>query len=191
MKWVIGVVVVVIIVIVLWWSGIFGGSTPAPVQQSATVVNSIATSTVAPATGNQANSVIDSSVSGIDAQISAINTTMAGIKTPTKSQVSALAVSFQGVNVSLGQLAVVLTTRITNAKTGGTSVTGLQAALVDLNHQLSNMTSQVGAAAKNVMATSSTSVTYQQSFKQLQTAQTYLQAARSDVGIVLQGLNIK
>lgn len=185
MKWVIGIVVVIIIVLGLWMSGVFGGASTTPTQQSAAVKNSM------PTEGALADSVIDMDVASIDGQIKTINTTLAGLSSPTKSQLSTLAGNFQTVNGALSKLIMKLNARFSNARNSGMPASNIQTTLGDLNLQLSNMTSSASTAGKNAMATSSAAAVLQQSLKQLQSAQTYLQNARADIATVLQGLAIK
>jgi hypothetical protein len=183
-KWIIGVVVLIIMVLGLWWSGVFGGSSSSTQSAAVTNVTSINNSVLA-------DSVIDADVAGVDAQIKTIATNLGTVKTPTKSQISALAANFQTVTVALNNLSTKLSARIINANTSGIQVTTAQAARADLGRQLSNMTSHSSTAGVNAMASSSTSMTFQQSLTQLKSAQMYLQAARADVESILQGLAIK
>ncbi len=187
-KWVWAVVVVVIILLALWYSGVFGSATPA--TQPAAVTTAVTSGTTGTAMAAQ-DAVIKSDVASLDAQIAGINTALAISGTPTKAQISAAAASFKTATTLFGKLAVEIKARSVNTQTAGGSVAGITTALNDLNVQVSNMSSQVGAASKNAMATSSTSTTLTASYKQLQTAQGYAAAARTDIGSVMQTLGIK
>ena len=188
-KWVWAIVIIIIILLGLWYSGVFSSLMPAPATQPAAVAtgaNSIAATTMA-----AQDSGIKTDVAALDVQIAAVNSSITASATPTKQQIATIAANVGATAVMFNKLSVELQSRITNAQTTGASVAGLQAALKDLAMQVSNMTSQAGAASKNVMATSSNSTTITASFSQLKAAQKYAVAARADIQTVLQGLNIK
>ncbi len=191
-KWVLGILVIIIIIGVLWHIGIFGGTTTTtPVQQSAAVSNSTTT----------ANSTVvsDSSIDAINASINAQATSIAKALsaaggTPSATQISAIASTFQGSNTLMANLITGLTARITNARSAGGSLTveqTEQAQLTDLGHQLSNMTSQVSAATANTATAYPTTAARQQALKQLLVAQTDLKAAQADIATIVKELGVK
>jgi hypothetical protein len=186
-QWVWAVVIIIIILLALWWSGVFSSLMPAPaVTQPAAVTTAVTTTNSMAAQ----DSAIKTDVATLDTQIAAINSGIAASATPSKQQIGTIAASVSAAGGTFNKLLVELRSRITNAQTAGSSVAALQTALRDLAMQVSNMTSQAGAAAKNVMAASATNTTITASFSQLKTAKAYASAARADVQTILQGLNI-
>lgn len=184
-KWIWAVVVILIILLGLWYFGIFNGGAAAPAQSA--TVNTAANSG---AMASQ-NTAIKTDVATLDAQIATLNTSMSTAAAPTKPQISAIAANFKAVVATYAKIFIELRSAAINTQTSGASVAGIQNALSDLNAQLSNLTSLVGSAAKNTMATSSTAATVSASFKQMQAAQAYNTAARADVQTAVQTLGIK
>ena len=178
-KWVWIVVAVVVVGGLVWWSGILGGSNA---SQPAAVV----TTTTQP---NPQNAPILGGVAAIDTQMALTQADVKVLGTaPTKAQVTTAAADMQKTGGMITALLPLIQSRLTNLKTAGISVTAAQAALNDLGTQLSNMTSQAGSASKNAMATSSTSVTYTQSAKQIVAAWQFLVNARADIAAVLKNI---
>lgn len=183
-QWVWAVVIIIIILLALWWSGVFSSLMPAPAATQPAAVTTSVNSMAAQ------DSVIKMDVTTLNAQIAAVNSGIAASAKPSAQQIGTIAANINAAAVTFSKLRNELGPRITNAQTTGASVTGLQAVLGDLSMQISNMTSQAGAASQNVTAASPTSATITTSFKQLKVAQTYISAAHTDIQTVLQGLNI-
>jgi hypothetical protein len=190
-KWIITVVVIILVVLGgVWYSGML--NTTAPASQTGAVSNSIVPSTpVMNANDPMSDSMINRDVAALDGQMASLSAsaTVSGTTT-SKTQIVAVNTAVMAINASMQKLATKLQARATNGKTAGSVAGSIQSSLTDANHQMSNATSQVGAAAKNVTATSSPAVLGQMAV-QLQASVMLVKAARADFATVLQTLGVK
>lgn len=177
-KWVIVVVVVVVVGLLLWWSGVGAPSA----SQSGAVLNSTA---VSPALDQ-----INRDVANIDAQLQMGKSELESVgSAPSKEKVLSLANRFKGIVFLMTAIRINLESAVVNTNL----TTGFKPVFTDLNSQITNAGSQVGAAVNNTSNISSTATTannavLKQDLLQLITSQTYLKAARADIAVIVKGL---
>lgn len=178
-KWIIAIIVIAAAAWFFWR----GGLTGQPSQQSAAVGSAMA--------GDVA---IAQNTAAVDGYLNANVADLAALGKALSLQTEATVASRLGAAASLmtsvtGQLQ----TNITNAKTAGKSVDAVQAAYNDMNTQISTATSIIVAAAKDINALKPAAGTannpvLQRSLPRLQSAQSYLTAARADIQKIVDGL---
>lgn len=179
MKWVVGVIVVILVAGALWY---YKGQNLPNTNQSAAVGNT------ATSTADTSNNGITTDMVSLDAMVKASVGASAGFSNSTS--VASLISTAGGIQDSVSQLmklAAKFQARISSAQSAKQNVASLQAALADLNLQISNASS-LSQSASNNLKKSSTAATVAQAQVDLKAAVADVQKAQADAHTIAQGL---
>ena len=182
-KWAVAVVVIAVAAWAMWQAGWLGGGAASDASdQSAAAANA-----VSPADAIAQNSA------AIDAYLQANTKDLADLgKTLSLSAESAVAASLGAAGSLMTSIATSLATTIADAKKAGKPVDALQAAFNDMGVQIGTASAIVVSASKDIKAlnpakgTANNSV-LQRTLPRLQSAQSYLEAARADIKKIVDG----
>ncbi len=180
-KWVVAVIVIAIAVWAMWQAGWFGGSA-AQGQQSAAAANA-----VAPADAIAQNTAV------VDTYLQANTQDLATLgKTLSLSGETAVTSRLGAAGSLMTSIMAPLQTVITDAKKAGKSVDAAQAAFNDMGTQMGTAASIVVNASKDLKALNpargaANNPVLQRTLPRLQSAQSYLEAARADIKKIVDG----
>ena len=173
-KWVFGVVALVCVVLIAWWTGMFGGAPGSSLMATPSDDGVPTTSTP----------VSDKNVSALDAQLTTGNAHISALdQNLTGAKVAAVAVELEGIAKEMAGFSATLNAHISSVS--ASKRPALQAAFNDMAAKLSNATSLTTTVIDNSRTASASAL--KQEKIQLQTALTYLQAARADISKIVRG----
>lgn len=174
MKWVVGVIILIGVVLIAWQSGMLG-QLPGSASMATTTDNGSAT-TVTPVTEKNV-SALDVKFTASGAHINALD------KDLTAAKVAAVAAELEEIASDMLGFTSALTAHISN--TPAAKRPALVALFSDMATQISNAASLITSAADNSKTANAAGL--KQAKTQLQTALSYLQAAKTDISKIIRG----
>lgn len=172
-KWVVGVIVLLGAVLIAWQSGMLGQ-----------LPGSASTATTADGSPASSAPVTDKNVSQLDLQLSAGSAHISALdQNLTAAKVAAVAAELESIAKEMAGFSSALNAHISSVSAAKRPA--LQAAFNDMAAKLSNATSLTATVIDNSKTANPSGL--KQEKVQLQTALTYLQAARADISKIVRG----
>lgn len=196
MKWIVGVLVVIVLVAIAWWA--FSGSTAntasAPSQPAAAAAATSANPSIGTngtASGNPSVTAVAAFTTQIDQEIQANASALSASGAPSLAMETGIAARIGSIGSQMLSVATPLQSLMTSAKAAGKSVTASQAALSDMQKNVSSAINLVVAAQKTLKGLDASKGTanaavLNSTLVQLKSAESNVQVARADIQTIVQ-----